>query len=52
MCYECCGSADMSAIERLQGIINLMVHAGVKSLIEGLVKLSYLSLLVVWQISQ
>lgn len=52
VCYECCGSADMSAIERLQGIINLMVHAGVKSLIEGLVKLSYLSLLVVWQISQ
>ena len=29
VCYECCGSADMFVIERLQGIINLIVHAGV-----------------------
>ena len=30
VCYECCGSADMSTIERLHGIINFMVHAGLR----------------------
>lgn len=28
VCYECCGSADMSTIERLKGIVDLIVHAG------------------------